>query len=173
MTTLYKYVMTQNLFPLKNINMLKILISVHLYYNEKITHMHKISLPIIDFCCLGENTHGGILYYPLRCLGILYSSLAQGILPDDLELYSEAFEIHLTKMWFCTSVLNQSSQGLHPYFSISCCSSIERTESTHSWPGLCTVFLQIWSGWECQDYIFIFIWGTWRAYMFTCNGRIW
>jgi len=36
--------------------------------------------------------HGGALYYPLRSLGILYCSLAQGILTDDLELHSEAFE---------------------------------------------------------------------------------
>lgn len=42
---------------------------------------------------------------------------------------------------FC--VLNQSSQGLHScHLSISCCSFHWRTESIHSWPGLCTIFLQ-------------------------------
>ena len=96
MTILYK--MSQKLFPFKNINMLKIPSSLHLYYNEKITHIHKISFPIIDLCFLRENTHGGVLYQPLCCLVILYSLLAQGIVTDDLELPSEAFEIHLTKM---------------------------------------------------------------------------
>lgn len=141
MTILYK--MSQKLFPFKNINMRKISSSIHLYYNGKMTYIHRMSFPIIDLGFLRENTHGVVLYQLLRCLVILYSLLAQGIVTDDLELPSEAFEIHLAKMRFCTSVLNQSSQGLHCYFSISCCSSIERTESIHSWPGLCTIFLQI------------------------------
>lgn len=89
-----------------------------------------------------------------------------------LNYIQKHLKIHLTKKWFCTSVLNQLSQGLHPYFSISCSSSIERTESTHSCSDACTILLQIWSGWECQDYIFIFIWGLWITYVFTCNGRM-
>ena len=60
MTILYKT--SQKLFPLQKINVLKIPSSVHLYYKEKMTHIHTMSFPIIDLCFLRENTHGGVLY---------------------------------------------------------------------------------------------------------------
>ena len=131
------------------------------------THTNKFSIPIIYFSSLRENVHGDVLQHPLCCLGILYypkgpygwswTALKSIWNPPDQNVQN-------------TSVLNQISLGRLPYFSISCSSSIERTKSTHRWPGLCTNFWCIWSLWERQEDILIFIWGNWITYMFTCIG---
>lgn len=157
-------------FSLENINLLKIANFCHLHYNKKIIHIYK-NFPYYVFCCsLRENVHGDALYCPLCFLEILYYSLAQGTFTDDLELHLEAFEIHLNKTWFCTSMLNQISQGLHPSFSISCSSSIERINSTHRWPDLCTIFLHIYLYENIKSIYLIFSWENWITSMFTFNG---
>lgn len=70
----------------------------HLHYNNKILCIYKKSPFINYFCCLRENMDGDVLYLLLSLLGILYYMLTQGTPPDDLELHSEAFAVHLTKI---------------------------------------------------------------------------
>lgn len=97
MTILYK--MSQKLFPFKNINMLKIPSSIHLYYNGKMTYIHRMSFPIIDLCF--KKIRMELSY--ISCYAvyvILYSLFAQGIVTDDLELPSEALKFTWPKCDF-------------------------------------------------------------------------